>query len=150
MTNAPPPIATQVYQACVLLYPSTFRSQFGEEMISDFDAATRDAWHSRGWHGVLSLWALVSADLVRSIAVQWFRTGLPALAVLSIVWSIMMCSLVAQQFVPDYSPPASGQTDDQALLIMVLGSAVVVLLIVATVIITGCFWMLVVRRRSRA
>ena len=61
-------------------------------MNADFNAATREAWDVRGWPGVLTLWVLVAADFARTVAEQWLRTGLPAVVVLSVTWSTMMCT----------------------------------------------------------
>jgi hypothetical protein len=148
--NPPPAVATHVYQACLLLYPSTFRLEFGDEMVSDFDEATGDAWRMRGWAGVLALWALVVADLVHSAAAQWLRTGLPVLIALSAFWTTMMCTLIAQQLTtraPILPPP---RTPEEEMKIMIFGTAVVVVLIAAIILVTGWFWMLVVRRKRRA
>jgi hypothetical protein len=149
--NAPPVVATQLYQACLLLYPATFRRQFGEEMLCDFEAATRDAWRLHGWVGVGPLWALVLTDLVRSIAAQWLGTGVPLLIGFSVVWSATMCTLIAQQFGTGPSPLAQipAADDDQPLILVVMATALV-LLIIAIIVVTGSFWLFVVRRAKRA
>ena len=83
MSHAPPAVATHIYQACLLLYPAAFRLEFGDEMISDFDEATADAWQHHRWAGLLALWTLVGVDFARTVAIQWLRTGLPLLIALS-------------------------------------------------------------------
>ena len=150
MTNAPPAVATHIYQACLLFYPSVFRLQFGDEMVTDFDEATHEAWHARGWVGVWALWCLVVIDFARSVAVQWLRTGLPAVLLVSVALNMMMCTLIAQQFVgraPTLAPP---RNPDEEMKIMLVGLAVVIVLIAAIILVTGWFWMLVVRRTRRA
>lgn len=150
MYHAPPAVATHIYQACLLLYPATFRLEFGDEMISDFDEATADAWQHRRWAGVLALWTLVGADFARTVAIQWLRTGLPALIALSAIWSTMMCTLIAQQFVARPTILASPRTPDQEVSMMLVGMGVLIWLIAAIIAVTGWFWMGVIRRKRRA
>ncbi len=150
MRNAPPAVATHIYQTCLLFYPSAFRLRFGDEMICDFDESTDDAWRARGWSGVVALWLVVGIDLVRTVTIQWLRTGLPALLVVSVAWSTMMCTLIAQQFIaraPVLAPP---RNPDEEMSLMLVGLAVVIVLIAAIILVTGWFWMLVVRRTRRA
>jgi hypothetical protein len=82
---------------------------------------------------------------------QWLRTGLPAIVVLSVTWSTMMCTLIAQQFVP-HAPllPPPPRTPDEEVSLLLFGMAVLVWLIAAIIAVTGWFWMLVVRRARRA
>ena len=150
MSNAPPAIATHIYQACLLFYPSAFRLQFGDEMVCDFDEATDDAWHARGWTGLVALWCLIGIDFARTVAIQWLRTGLPAVLVLSVTWSTMMCTLIAQQFVPRAAALKPPRTPDDEMKLMLVGLAVVIVLIAAIILVTAWFWMLVVRRARRA
>ena len=151
MTCAPPAIATRVYQVLLLLYPSEFRFEFGDEMIADFDASTRDAWAVRGWPGVLALWVLITADFGWTVGEQWLRTGLPAIVVLSVTWTTMMCTLIAQQFMP-HAPllPPMPRTPDEEVSLLLAGMAVLVWVMAAIIAVTGWFWMLVIRRARRA
>jgi hypothetical protein len=150
VNHAPPAVATHIYQACLLFYPSAFRLQFGDEMVSDFDEATDDAWQARGWAGVTALWFVIGIDFVGTVALQWVRTGLPAVLVLSVTWSTMMCTLIAQQLVPRAPILAPPRTPDEEMTIMLVGLAVVIVLIAAVILVTAWFWMLVVRRTRRA
>ena len=152
MNSVPPAIGTHVYQALLLLYPSAFRLEFGGEMASDFDEATEDAWRHRRWIGVWAFWALVGADLARTVVAQWLRTGLPTLILLSAMWSTMMCTLIAQQFVPRAPmvallPPRTADDEAKILLIAI---AALIWVIAAIIAATGWFWMLVIRRKRRA
>ena len=151
MNSAPLAIATRVYRGLLLLYPTHFRLEFGDEMNADFNAATREAWDVRGWPGVLTLWVLVAADFACTVAEQWLRTGLPAIVVLSVTWSTMMCTLIAQQFVPraplvELLPPRNADDEAKILLIAV---AALIWVIAAIIAATGWFWMLVIRRSKR-
>jgi len=152
MNSAIAPAAAHLYRALLHLYPSPFRIEFGREMVCDFEDALGEAWTMRGWIGVLAIGTLMGADLVRTIAIQWLRTGVPTVIAVAATWTISCCVLIAQQGVPprDMSLLVPPRTADQEMQIMLLASAVVVLLIAATVLITGWFWMFVVKRRSRA
>jgi hypothetical protein len=120
-------------------------------MIADFDASTHDAWEVRGWPGVLAVWVLVAADFGWTVVEQWLRTGLPAIVVLSVAWTTMMCTLIAQQFVPD-APllPPLPRTPDEEVSFLLVGIAVLVWVIAAIIAVTGWFWMFVIRRARRA
>jgi hypothetical protein len=150
VNHAPPAVATYLYQACLLLYPERFRLEFGDEMVSDFDEATADAWHTRRWSGVFAVWTLVGVDFARTVAIQWLKTGLPALIVLSAIWSMMIATLIAQQFVPRAPMLAAPRTPDEEVSMMLVGMGVLIWLIAAIIAVTGWFWMLVIRRKRRA
>ena len=68
-------VGSTVYKALLGLYPRAFRREFGFDMIQDFEEASHDAWTDDHWRGVLSLWLLTAADIVRSVPVQWVRSG---------------------------------------------------------------------------
>ncbi len=152
MNSAVAPLVTQLYRALLYLYPGSFRIEFGEEMACDFEEAMSDAWTLRGWIGVLVIWTFVAADLMRTIAIQWLRSGVPAVVAMAATWTISCCVLIAQQRLPQRDTPllVPPRTADQEMQFMLLASAVVVLLIAATVLLAGWFWMFVVKRRSRA
>jgi hypothetical protein len=92
-------VATCCYQAFLHLYPSAFRREFGDEILADFDDATEEAWRANAWRGVLSVWLLASSDLARAVLRQWCHTGLPALVAFSVIWSTVMFSILAHQYV---------------------------------------------------
>jgi hypothetical protein len=152
MSSAIAPAVAHLYRALLYLYPSPFRVEFGSEMVCDFEDAMSEALTMRGWSGVFVVWTFVAADLLRTIAIQWLRSGVPTVIAMAATWTISCCVLIAQQSLPrrDASLLIPPRTADQEMQIMLLASAVVVLLIAATVLLTGWFWMFVVKRRSRA
>jgi hypothetical protein len=144
-------ITTRVYRTLLVLYPAEFRAEFGVEMIADFGATTRDAWESRGWPGVFALWVFITADFAWTVVAEWARTGIPAIVMLSVTWTTIMCALIAQQFVPHASVlPPPPRTPDEEVSFLLVGIAVFVWLIAAIVVVTGWFWMFVIRRTRRA
>jgi hypothetical protein len=132
VTSVPPTRASHIYQALLYLYPPAFRTEFGDEMAIDFHEGTGDAWRARGWPGVLSLWALIGADTARTAVLQWLRTGLPGLVVLSALWSTLLFELIAQQFLPLQRrlEPAPFMTAGESVIVVVLGVAAIPVLIV--------------------
>ena len=150
MSSAPPSAATHVYKRLLYLYPAAFREEFGDEMICDFDDATGEAWMVGRWPGVLCFWLVVSADFARSVAVQWVRSGWPALVGISATWSLSCCVLIAQQFVPRPEMPQPRTRSEDEMLLMILGAVVVFVVIAVTILVTAAFWALVVRRTRRA
>ena len=71
------PIDARLYRAALRLCPGEFRRDHGDEMACDFEQARGEAAG-----GASALWALrlvLGLDLGRTIAVQWLRTGLPAI-----------------------------------------------------------------------
>jgi hypothetical protein len=152
MKSAATTIAALVYRSVLHLYPPAFRREFGAEMACDFEDATTEAGTRHGWLGVSVLWAILAADLLRAIAIQWLRTGVPTAIAMAATWTISCCVLIAQQTSPrrDISLLFPPRTADQEMQILLLGSAVVVLLIVATILVAGWFWMWVLKRRMSA
>ena len=141
-------ISVHVYGALLYLYPASFRRQFGNEMVCDFQDQTVEAWAIGGVAGLLSFWLSVARDLIASLARQWLRLGTPAG---SAAWAISLGLIAVLQGSTKRQadiPPTL--TADQETNFMLVGLAVVVLLIVATVLVTTLFWISVLKRRSRA
>jgi hypothetical protein len=80
---APRPLESQWYRMALWLCPPVFRREHGDEMSRDFDEARGEA-AARGQGALWSLRLLMTIDLVRTVGVQWLRTGLPAIALVSI------------------------------------------------------------------
>lgn len=146
--TAPPIVATHVYKALVYLYPPAFRRQFSSEMASDFHDATCEAWHDGGWRGVTRLWIHICTDLIRTVAVQWFRNGPSMLVVLSAA-SAAICGFAIAQTARRTFQPASLSPIDQDTVVLLFLATLVILLTVIVILFTVCFWLLTPRRSSR-
>ena len=82
----------RLYRAALTLLPATFRREHGAEMARDFDEARQEA------NSTSAFWLLragISIDLVRTLAVQWVRTGLPLIAIASILVSLALAEGLA-------------------------------------------------------
>ena len=83
----------RLYRAALSLLPAGFRRDHGAEMARDFDEAREEAANSGS-----AIWLLncaMAIDLVRTLAVQWARTGLPVVAVASIFLSLVIAEGLA-------------------------------------------------------
>lgn len=74
-----PSVGARLYAAALWLYPTEFRREFSSEMVQDFEDASTDAARSGSWDRT-AWWICVARDLLTTISVQWWRTGLPLVA----------------------------------------------------------------------
>ena len=82
----------RLYRAALTLLPAAFRREHGAEMARDFDEARQEA------DSTSAFWLLragISIDLVRTLAVQWVRSGLPLIAIASILLSLALAEGLA-------------------------------------------------------
>ena len=82
----------RLYRAALTLLPASFRRDHGAEMARDFDEAREEA------DSTSALWLLragISIDLVRTVSVQWFRTRLPLISIVSILLSLALAEGLA-------------------------------------------------------
>lgn len=87
------PLEARLYRAVLSLCPAGFRRDHGDEMARDFDDARREAAGRSG-----EMWlvrACMTIDLVRTLAVQWARTGLPIIGAASIFLSLAIAEALA-------------------------------------------------------
>jgi hypothetical protein len=73
------PLESHCYRVALMLCPPVFRREHGDEMSRDFDDLRGEA-ASRGNGALWTLRLAMTIDLVRTLAVQWLRTGLPVIA----------------------------------------------------------------------
>jgi len=81
-----------LYRAALTLLPAAFRREHGAEMARDFDEARLEA------DSTSALWLLragIAIDLARTLAVQWVRSGLPLIAIASILLSLALAEGLA-------------------------------------------------------
>jgi hypothetical protein len=136
----------RLYGAALYLYPPAFRREFGPEMIRDFDEALAERWCRRG---LLALFlAHIGADLARSAAWQWLRSGLPAVAAAAA--SATLVSLAAMSHVwprPTGEMVLPSNPADRELLGLLILAVLAILLIATTIVLT--LWAAPVRRLQR-
>jgi hypothetical protein len=106
-------------------------------MASDFEQASREALDARGgWGALLSLWGLVAADFIRTLAIQWLRTGLPLVALVAAFFTSGTVSVLAWMWP---SPPVASSSSDSDVVFLVLIAAVVLLIIASTIVFSLLF-----------
>jgi hypothetical protein len=142
-------VADVVYRAVLRLYPLRFQEEFASDMALDFADASDEAWMRRQWTGLLAVWLRSAADIVRSLTLQWMRTRLPFVALLSGLVALSTAA-IAQTVVPRGPFLAQVKPNDRELVILMLMAACVVLVIASTIIFTQWFLRpLLYRRASR-
>jgi hypothetical protein len=125
------------YRALLYLYPSQFRRAFSAEMLRDFSEARADALRS---HGPRAAWAFrlhILGDLVRSVPLQWWRSGWPVILALAALATFAPTAILATAF-QRLQVPAPASVQDDLLLLELLVVALLAL-IVATILVTVCF-----------
>jgi hypothetical protein len=135
----------RLYRAALLLCPGRFRREHGDEMVLDFDEAHREA----AGHGDAALWILrfgMAVDLVRTLAIQWIRTGFPAIGLASILITFALAEGIATvaRHATIYVPADAA---DEEILGVVFLAVISVLLIAMTIVLTQ--WVNRPRRRGR-
>ena len=135
----------KLYRAALYLYPAAFRREFSSEMTRDFHEATREAGPGRAR---LMLWAGIGADLVRTIVVEWLRTGLPVLLLCSTTAALAAAS-VAANVLPHTPFEVPATAHDRDVMTLLLLTCVVLLVIVTTILFTFWFSLPMFRRHRR-
>ena len=122
----------RLYRAALSLLPPAFRREHGAEMARDFDQARQEAASASAFW---LLRACIAIDLVRTLAVQWVRTGLPIIAVLSLVVSIAVAeALAAIARRASIRMPAGFEHEDE--LIVLFMAQISVVLIALTILLS--------------
>lgn len=121
-----------LYRAGLRLCPGEFRREHGDEMAGDFAEARGEA-AAAGASALWTLRGLIAVDLGRTIAVQWLRTGLPAIGVAAAVVSISLMAGLAS-VARRVTRRLTAVTGDLDTLGIILLAAVAVMVIVATIV----------------
>jgi hypothetical protein len=128
----------QAYRTALWLYPPGFRGEFGDELARDFGEALTEAQRSGGWRDILQLLASVGSDLMKTIVVQWARTGAPILALIAVGVAAVMTSAAATiGSEPRWAHAV--RPEDQELMTVMLLIGAVLLVIVVTIFFTLYF-----------
>ena len=131
-------VADIVYRALLRLYPVRFQEEFASDMALDFADARKEAWLEERWIGLFRVWLRAASDVARSLTLQWMRTHIPLIAVVSIAIALSAAA-VAQTLVPKEPFFANLQPHDRDLAALMLLPACVVLVIASTIIFTLWF-----------
>jgi hypothetical protein len=76
-----------LYRLLVLLYPSSFRKEFGEEMVIVFSDLLANAAKTKGSLGFASAWFRVVTDLLFSVLEQHFLVTRERVVMLNKTWT---------------------------------------------------------------
>jgi hypothetical protein len=136
--------AARLYRAGLYLYPPAFRREFGAEMRRDFEEATVECWAAGGWLAILGLWTHTSVDLATTAVVQWLRSGLPAIGLVSVVFALLTVTAAAQLRRATVPVPLTEADRD---LVTIAVMAMVVLLIIVAVLVFNLWFSRSLMRR---
>jgi hypothetical protein len=129
------------------LCPPVFRREHGDEMSRDFDEARLEA-AACGSGALWTLRLVMAIDLVRTVGVQWLRTGLLAIALVSVAVQLAVAEGLARIArlatipMPDYDNAA--HEDVMGVLLL----AVTTLVLIAMTIALN-LWVTRLNRRRR-
>jgi hypothetical protein len=117
-----------LYRTALALYPAEFRGDFAGEMLLDFEAARADACAS-GLASHLWQWRVrMTLDLLRTLGVQWARTGLPLIGLVSVFLPLAitagLASVAARARFAD--PPALDHPELVGILVLTVTAVIVI------------------------
>jgi hypothetical protein len=146
--GAMPSLDGRLYRAALSLCPAGFRREHGDEMARDFDEARGEA-AADGDRALWILRLLMAVDLVRTFAIQWLRSGFPAIGLASILVTLALAEGLATlalrtRFAPFQMPANPVDAEILGLLLLAVMS---VMLIAMTIVIS--LWVNRPRRRGR-
>ena len=131
-------VADVIYRAILRLYPARFQEDFASDMALDFADASDEAWIERRWTGLIGVWTGSAVDVARSLTLQWMRTHLPLIAIVSFGIALSTAA-IAQTITPKGPFFANVKPNDRELVILILLTACVLLIIASTIIFTLWF-----------
>ena len=131
------------YRAGLRLCPPAFRREYSDQMLQDFEDACREAADT----GSMSRLRLqMGIDLIRTLGVQWFRSGWPVIILLSVLPMLAAASGLAR-LVGRARFEIPADVPDAEAIGLVLIATVTVFLVATTIVLT--LWATRPRRRIR-
>jgi hypothetical protein len=124
-----------VYQAAIRLYPPRLRRAFASELVRDFVDARTDVVERHEPRGLWAFRAGMLGDFLRSLPVEWWRSGWPIIAALAVLGttapSFLLLRVWPRQVV--FVPPGAFDRDVVTFQILVVS---LMFVIASTIIIT--------------
>jgi hypothetical protein len=124
-SDAPRSLDGRWYRMALSLCPPAFRREHGDEMAQDFDQARGEA--AAAGHGALwMLRVLMAIDLTRTVGGQWVRTGVPVIALMSVLVSLAIAEGLAAIARRVTIPMPDGDAEVVAILFLAVISVVLI------------------------
>ena len=123
--GAPRSLDDRWYRMALSLCPPAFRGDHGDEMARDFDEARNEA-AARGDGALWMLRLLMAIDVARTISVQWLRTGLPVIALVSVLVSLAIAEALAAIARHATIPMPDADADVVGILLLAVTSVVLI------------------------
>jgi uncharacterized membrane protein YidH (DUF202 family) len=139
----------QCYRIALMLCPPLFRREHGDEMTRDFEDLRGEA-AARGNGALWTLRLAMTLDLVRTVGVQWLRTGLPVIAIVaaSVQLAIAVGLAAFAQLAAIAMPQADHVTHADAEVMGILLIGITSLLVIVMTIAIN-LWVTRLNRRRR-
>ena len=135
-----------LYRVALTLSPPAFRREYAAEMMLDAADARAEAMASGRPNGLWRWRAQMALDLLRTLSVQWLRSGLPGIALVALSVPLVLTSgLAAVARRVRFDIPAT--LPDAEVIALVLLSALVVCIIALTIVFAS--WTSRLLRRVR-
>ena len=135
----------RLYRAVLSLCPAGFRVEHGDELARDFDEGRGEAL-ATGDRGLWGFRLLMAVDMLRTFAVQWFRTGLPAMALAAVFLALTLAAGLASVARRAAIPMPADQANAEILGVLLL-TLTSVMLIAITISLN--LWVSRLGRRGR-
>jgi hypothetical protein len=124
----------RLYRAALLLCPPGFRQDHGDEMARDFDEARQEA-QADGDRALWFLRCLMAVDLARTLTVQWIRTGIPVIALVSTLVPLVIAEGLATLARRTTVRIPRGLEDEEVVTVLFV-AVIVVVLIAMTILVS--------------
>ena len=148
MALSPQPLDARIYRAGLRVLPSAFRRDFSDDMLRDFEDGRCEALESGRAAVIWWFRGRMIRDMLCALAVQWARTGWPAIGVLAMILTFGSTSVLARVWRQMEMQLPSGSPDEEVVALMML-TIVVLLFIIATILLTMWSQRLVQRSTKR-
>ena len=126
----------RLYRAGLALCPPAFRREYAAQMIEDFAEALDEASSSGARSDLWALRLQMGLDLLRTLRVQWTRTGLPVVGLASVVISLTLVQLLASFVVKSASFSLPADVADRDVIGLLILATVSVFIVASTICIT--------------
>ena len=126
----------RLYRAGLALCPASFQREHAAEMAEDFVEALDEASRARDRAALWRLRAEYGVDLVRTVGVQWTRSGAPLICLAALLVSLTLIEALASFVVKRSTFTLPADLADADLIGLLILATVSVFIVASTICIT--------------